>query len=198
MGFPATPVHMRNRLILSIGLLLLVPATGAAQVRAGAPYVRLGTCEGEGCGFGTVIALRALDVHAAEGQVDAVVFRIREGERFETLVSNLHFRRVGGVIVSSAVLLVEEGDTLGWVQPGDTLPVLAYAGEGYYEIWFGGAVHVLAKFWDDGREFPRRQGLPGQLVIEPIVETWAEVRNVAGRTGWVLGVPGEDYVDPEH
>lgn len=132
------------------------------------------------------------------GSFERSCFRIQQEELFETLTSNLHFRQVGGVVASRAVLLVEEGDTLGWVQPGDTVPVLSYAGEGHYTVWFGGGKRVVRAFWSDGREFPPRDGLPGQLVVEPVVDTWTKVRNARGRIGWLLAIPGQDYVEPDY
>ena len=180
-------------------VLLLLPAAGSSQVRAGGSYVEHDACEGEGCGFGPMVALSPLTVYPAEAVSENVAFRIDRGEVFEALTSNLHFDPVGGVIVGEPFLLVEDygGDTIGWANPGDTIAVLSYAGEGYYTIWFDGAKRVVRAFWDDRRQHPRPRDRPGTLVIEPEVRTWLKVRNADGKLGWLLAEPGRDFVSPD-
>lgn len=77
--------------------------------------------------------------------------------------------------------------------PGDTLLLLDYLGEGFYNAWYRGRMRQVAEYWSDSSTSEAK------LVVEPRDEWWALVSwrdGATRRRGWIdmreVGVGGAD------
>src|SRR5690606_17479784 len=80
----------------------------------------------------------------------------------------------------------DTGDTVPMLQPGDSVVILSYRGEGFYTIVARGARDTAAAFWENRRQYPLDSQPPARLVREAFTDEWVKVRNQRGQEGWVL------------
>jgi hypothetical protein len=109
--------------------------------------------------------------------------RLAAGEPFE---ADSGFVRVTGI------MLVVPHDTVMGYGPGDTLLVLDYVGEGFFNLWDGSGVREVSQFW--GAESSLR-------VAETLGrwerEWWTHATGPEGQRGWFSpdSVPDIDGAD---
>jgi hypothetical protein len=68
---------------------------------------------------------------------------------------------------------------------GDTILVLDYLGEGFFNAWYRGGMRQVSQYWGEGR----RDTSAARLVVAPRGEWWAHITWKAGtqlRRGWLL------------
>jgi hypothetical protein len=115
-----------------------------------------------------------------------VAFALAKDERFQALTGNVHVDPVGIAVVRQPVSWFAEGGTTGTFNPGDTLYILSYVGEGSYRVWHRDQVAEVAAFWAATPGLARRDTVPeGVLLREPGYDWWVKIRNGAGRIGWL-------------
>jgi hypothetical protein len=153
------------------------------------PYIVRPACPFECCQYGEWQARTLTPVYATEGKVGQPLFTLRAGDSVRAMTGNVHVSRVGRVKILTKV-------GRGWAEfgehkmpslaAGDTVYVLSYAGEGYWQYWFRGLVGVGPELWSE----PMNAGAPpGELLAEPVREWWVQVTDGRGRTGWLIVPP---------
>jgi len=109
-----------------------------------------------------------------------------------TLNAGEPFEADSGFVRVTGIMLVVPHDTVMGYGPGDTLLVLDYVGEGFYNLWDGGEVREVAGFW--GAESSLR-------VAETLGrwqrEWWTHATGAEGQVGWFSpdSVPDIDGAD---
>lgn len=137
--------------------------------------VRSGACPFECCVYGQ---------WEAESRV-ALVSEPREGASSAgELAPGTSFQADSGFVRISEVALVAVTDTVTpmpdrQLQPGDTLVLLDYVGEGFHNVWLDGEFLEVADFWSSATGQPR-----GEVIGEHQTEWWVHARASNGTEGW--------------
>jgi len=149
------------------------------------PYEDVGACPFEGCVYrewvanGTVTVLR-------DRRLDAdIAFTVNKGDRVRAITGIVVTSMPGRVQFREAVDLWTTGGTLH-IEPGETLYLLTYHGEGATTAWFKG------RFYDqvDGSEFfnalceLKPGSCNGTILERPQMTWWIRIRSLRGVMGW--------------
>lgn len=144
--------------------------------------MRGGACPFECCVYGE---------WEAESQI-ALVSEPREGASpAGELAPGTSFQADSGFVRVTQVSLVAVTDTVTpmpdrQLQPGDTLVLLDYVGEGYHNAWLDGEFVEVADFWSSATGQPR-----GEVIGEHQSEWWVHATTGDGTGGWFRAdVPG--------
>lgn len=138
--------------------------------------LRRGACPFECCIYRDWKATGEIPVVADERGAAPPVFTIGAGETFRADSGNVHVTSIALVPVADSV-----GDPPYWsFGPGDTVVVLDYIGEGFYNVWHDGRVVEVPTFWSD-RPITAGDGSIG----EHATEWWVHITMPDGRTGWM-------------
>lgn len=138
--------------------------------------IRRGACPFECCVYRDWTATGAIPVVPDELSTASPIFTIAAGERFRADTGNVHVTSVAPVVVRDSV-----GDPPYWsFGVGDTIVVLDYVGEGFYNVWHEGDVKQVPAFWAS-TEQPGR----AELIGSHETEWWVHVTMPDGRTGWI-------------
>jgi hypothetical protein len=182
---------MRGRAlgVLSIIATVVAGATVAAQRARSAgppvPFEDVGACPFEGCAYRDWIANTPVRV-LTDRRTDApVAFTVKRGERVHAITGVVITQKAGRVQFRKAVDL-DAGATRFHVEPGQTLYLLTYRGEGFSVAWFQGRrydeVDVSEFFNALCDEKPGECN--GRIIERPRTVWWIRLRNMKGLTGW--------------
>ena len=138
---------------------------------------RAGACPFECCVYRTWTGSGPLPVRAAPDRREAVAFAIPAGEPFS---ADSGFVRVTGVSAVAVGDTVADGPTR--FVPGDTLVVLDYEGEGFYNVWDGERVRQVADFWSRAVRDPKGSLVGGDHYAR---EWWVHATTRDARKGWI-------------
>lgn len=150
-----------------------------------APLVRKNVCPFECCVYRDWTAIGEIPVYAAEGDTTVVAFTLSDGQSFIAIEGNVHLERLGQVAFHRAVTDTVY-DTYHY-EPGDTLVVLDYVGEGFFTAWLGGQMTEVEAFWmfEDPDEGGTGEGAPWTVIAEPDPHWWVRVQTKDDRNGWI-------------
>ncbi len=178
-----------------------VPGVGSFP-RPEEPYVEHGVCPFECCQYGPWVAASTVQVFPAAGDTSRVLFVLNAGDSVRADSGLVSFERVGIVVVARPRREGIDGEQLpsGEVTqgggldlaPGDTIIVLASAGEGVFHVWYHGRSLWLQAFWPDPRIYPPPTG--ARVVQEAREQWWVHVTDRIGRSGWVKPTGGDGLV----
>jgi hypothetical protein len=175
-GRPINLVRLAAWSVLAAGTVAAVAQAAPGEPRA--PYVQKNVCPFERCAYGIWIARSRLKAYAAEGDTSKAAFHIQPGERVHALRGNVHVVKLGVLSVTAPVEIVA-GRML---RNGDRLHVLAYRGEGVYDVWYEGRLLSVEAFWAPLASAAR---VAGVLTTRPEMLWWVLVKNRGGRQGWL-------------
>jgi hypothetical protein len=159
----------------------------AAQRSAGPrlPFEDAGACPFEGCVYREWRARSDVEVRVRRRADAPVAFRVRAGERVTAVTGVVVTTRAGRVQFDAPQRLVATGGTIE-IEPGQTLYLLTYQGEGFTKAWFNGRLYQdvdASSFLNDA--CTTRPARCAGRVIEPAqTEWWVQIRNQAGEVGW--------------
>jgi hypothetical protein len=164
----------------------LMVGSDAASSSPPMPHEDFGACPFEGCVYGEWGATDAVAVHASRSPTAPIVFSIRKGEWITVLTGVVVTTSPGQVRFREPIELSSRSGPLR-VEPGETLYLLTYRGEGFTQAWFKGEVYEDV---DGGLAFfnalcdtsPAR--CVGTIVVQPQRIWWVQVRNAKGQVGW--------------
>jgi len=139
--------------------------------------LRRGACPFECCIYRDWTARAPIDVLAAPEVGSDILWKIDPNEGFRAATGHVEVTGLTQVVVMREA----EGFT-----PGDTLFVLDYAGEGFFNVWHAGTVSQPMQFWTD-EEWTLSSRAAGYSLGEYSAEWWIEVTGPTGATGWVQG-----------
>ena len=164
------------------------------------PYVVEPACPGEGCAYGTWRACDSVPVLELPDVGATTVAHLRENESFEV--------QVGRVVVEvpEAVVLTRPTRQFGFsdegvlFSEGDTVYVLDYLGEGYFNVWSADSILETEVFWPWDAFIPGSDFEYGGEVVQPGQRAFW-VRITAGNVGgWVradqASVLSANSIDP--
>jgi hypothetical protein len=124
------------------------------------------------------------DVHTDRQESAPIAFRVRKGDRVDGLTGVVITKTLGRAIVREPVTI---GAGAPRLDPGETVYVLNYVGEGAWKAWARGQVSPIEIAGKDevcvGRE-RAPSPCPVQMLEEPVTEWWAKVRDREGHEGW--------------
>ena len=171
----------RVRRLAVAGLLFVilgVPVVAADPEPPRIPYIARGVCPFEGCQYGTWVSYSPLRVYKTEGDTSVVAFTIAPHEQFQALRGNVHVVKLGEVRVRRPIQAAP-GRTL---QRGVEISVLAYRGEGRYEIWDRGTFFIAKAFWPP---FVPMERPAAEITTWPEMLWWVLVKSTGARQGWL-------------
>jgi hypothetical protein len=129
------------------------PGSGSAEAEvirpAGLtlPYVKRPACPGEGCAYGTWLACDTVSVYSHEADTTDRAFYLAREEPFEVLAGAIHMTRPEVVIVSRPTYQIGFQQSGVLFQPGDTLYVLSYIAEGFFDASYRDSIIETEIFW---------------------------------------------------
>ncbi len=150
------------------------------------PYVAADACPGEGCTYGTWLACGPIDVYEAYGAEAPVRRTLAAGDAFEVTTGVVIVDEPGVVVVTRRVERLAVASGGGPLLPNDTIYVLDYLGEGFFNIWHEGAIAEVEVFWpwENMVVGPAFQ-YAGEVVRPGRSAFWAHGTAPEGTTGWI-------------
>jgi hypothetical protein len=139
--------------------------------------------------YGQWVARSAIPVASAERGTDTL-FTLRPGDTVTAVTGNVHVTSLQRVVVTREVPDLQSWPVGPPLAAGDTLFVLDYIGEGYYNVWRDGAVYEIQAFWVGESEWTPDGDAPAYSVGSPSTEWWVHVRSAARGEGWFRMPPG--------
>lgn len=176
---------MRLTLIARSALLALLcaPSVASAQLMPPALDIAEGACPFECCTYGRWEVTRAVRLRSAPDSTAAVVGTVQGGD--------VVVAETGEVHTPPVPFLVKQPLTMDFgavaLQPGDTIWVLDYQGEGFFNTWVDGRrVSESLGFSPYGGTYGRRcESCPhGELLSDLASVWWVRVRTGSGVLGW--------------
>lgn len=149
------------------------------------PYEDRGACPFEGCVYQEWIANARVDVRSGRRPNDPLAFSLRPGDRVRAVTGIVVTVKPGRVQFKAAVDLHSDAGSVH-VQPGETLYLLTYHGEGETTAWFKGRLYERldgAEFFDARCE-NRSSSCNGSILERPHRVWWVQLRNLRGVIGW--------------
>ena len=149
------------------------------------PFEDVGACPFEGCVYREWVANAPVDIRSGRRPNDPVVFTLRPGDRVQAITGIVVTVKPGRVKFRAPIDLASSAGTVH-VQPGETLYLLTYHGEGETTAWFNGRIYD----WLDGSEFfnalceVQPNSCNGSIVEPPQRVWWVRLRSRGGKTGW--------------
>ncbi len=158
----------------------------SADAKPPVPYVDIGACPFEGCVYREWVANSAVLVRKERSKTALLAYTVKKGERVKALNGMVVTTKPGRVLFREAINLASDSGVLH-IEPGETLFLLTYQGEGSTKAWFQGKIydHVLGEtaFFDSRCERDPSRCV-GRIVERPVSEWWVQIRNGRGQTGW--------------
>lgn len=157
----------------------------AQSARPPVPYEVNGGCPFETCVYEEWTAKAPVDVRSGRQPNESIVFNLRSGDRIQAVTGVLVTIKPGRVLFKAPVDL-ESGTGPVHVQPGETLYILAYHGEGEATAWFKGRKYDRldgAEFFDARCE-KASSACNGSILEWPQRVWWVQLRNARGVIGW--------------
>lgn len=149
------------------------------------PYEDIGACPFEGCVYREWIANARVDVRSGRQANDRIVFSLKPGDKVQAVTGIVVTVKAGRVQFKVPVDLATSAG-LVHVQPGETLYLLTYHGEGETTAWFKGRLYDRL----DGAEFfnalcDDRPASCNRSIFEwPQRVWWVQLRSLRGVMGW--------------
>ena len=149
------------------------------------PYEDVGACPFEGCVYRDWIANDRVTVRTERRADSPIAFTLEQGEPVRAITGIVVTLKPGRVQFRHAVDLTSSAGRLH-VEPGDTLYLLTYHGEGATSAWFKGRLYDEV----DGSEFINAQcdvqlGSCNGTIVEKLQKVWwVRVMKRNRLTGW--------------
>ena len=142
---------------------------GAQNSRPPVPFVDRGACPFECCTYRDWTVDKVTAVRSAMRDGASIAFRLRKGERVKGVTGVVTTSEPGEVRVLKRTKIGKFN-----AQPGDTLYLLTYVGEGFHRVWYKGKITEEETY--DKTIF--------RQIKAPKSVWWVKVRNSRGQTGW--------------
>lgn len=170
--------------------------TSEDSIASGAlPTIFSNKCEGEGCQPSyQAVACRDMQLVASPTN-KSVAVTLKRGDTVD-VVTDLHLRKPGVVVLKRDLELTDDelmhsSSKPAWrFSTGDTLLLLSYSGEGFWEVSYKGQRTQLQEFWagPDQREWGPQDSAQARVAIGtvPVIDTWLRVSRSGSVIGWWL------------
>ena len=161
-----------------------VPAQRSISVGPPMPYEDVGACPFEGCVYREWSANAPVTLLRDRRIGSGIATKLKKGDRVQAITGIVVTMKPGRVQFREAVDLSTTSGAVH-IEPGETLYLLTYHGEGATTAWFNGRLYEA-----DGSEFfngicEEKPGTcNGTIVERPKAEWWIRVRTMNGIIGW--------------
>ena len=152
-----------------LSILIAAFAVFGQNSRPTMPFVDKGACPFECCTYREWTVDRTTAVRSAMRDGSSIAFRLKKGERVRGLTGTVITSQPGEVRVLKRTKIGRFT-----AQPGDTLYLLTYVGEGFHRVWYKGRITEEETY---DRKFFRE-------LRKPKAVWWVKVRNSKGQIGW--------------
>jgi hypothetical protein len=180
-----------SNMVLAFGICALAvprlpqsPLVGRAAPPV--PYVDDGACPFEGCVYREWVANDIVVIRKDRREGAPIAFKLKKGERARALTGVVVTLKAGRVQFRQPVNLDSASGTLH-IEPGQTLFLLTYRGEGFTKAWFQGKVYESvdgARAFFDSRCDIDPSRCTGKIVERSKSVWWVQIRNARGQIGW--------------
>jgi hypothetical protein len=149
------------------------------------PFEDAGACPFEGCVYREWTAKAAVNVRAERRRGAPVSFSLQAGEKVVALTGVVVTLKAGRVEFRQPRTLSTSTKPIR-IEPGQTLYLLTYLGEGFTKAWFNGALYpeVDASAFLNALCDSQPDRCAGKVVERSQTEWWVQVRSRSGRLGW--------------
>ncbi len=149
------------------------------------PYVVSPACPGEGCAYGEWLACDSIPIYQSAGlPIHPLEWLVRD-QTFVVDSGKVIVRRPGAVLISQRTPQHSLGYAKTVFEAGDTLFVLNYLGEGFFDAIYRGNIVETEVFWPWQYWFPSEDYIyGGEVLQEAETEFWVFVR-ADDQTGWL-------------
>lgn len=149
------------------------------------PFEDPGACPFEGCVYREWTTRAAVDVRTARRTDAPVAFSLRAGEKVTAVTGVVITLKAGRVQFREPRDLNSSTGQIH-IEPGQTLYLLTYQGEGFTKAWFNGRLYRdvdTVEFYNAVCDMqPGR--CAGKILEKSQTEWWVQVRNRLGIVGW--------------
>ena len=173
-------------------------AGGAASdsvVVTGSGHVFANKCEGEGCQPSyQAVACRDVPLVASPTK-RATVGTLKRGDTAD-VATDLHLKKPGIVVLQRDLELTDDELLHSSSKPtwkfaaGDTVFLLSYVGEGFWDVSYKGRETQLQEFWagPNRSEWGPEDSAQSRVAIGtlPVIDTWLRVARGGRVIGWLL------------
>jgi len=118
-----------------LSILIAAFAVFGQNSRPTMPFVDKGACPFECCTYREWTVDKATAVRPAMRDGSSIAFRLKKGERVRGLTGSVITSQPGEVRVLKRTKIGRFT-----AQPGDTLYLLTYVGEGFHRVWYKGRI----------------------------------------------------------
>ena len=171
--------------LLALGSNSTVRSQEPFGQRPPVPFEDAGACPFEGCVYREWTAKAVVIVRVERRRDAPVSFSLQAGEKVTALTGVVVTLRPGRVEFRQPKTLNTSTKPIR-IEPGQTLYLLTYQGEGFTKAWFNGALYRdvdASDFLNAVCDFqPDR--CTGRVVERWQSEWWVNVRTRSGRLGW--------------
>jgi hypothetical protein len=173
---------------VSVGLAAVQePAARPALDGPPVPYEDLGACPFEGCSYTyrEWTANAGVVVRTDRRRDAAVGFSVRAGEKVAALTGVVVTVKAGRAVFREPRML-QTGSGSVRIDPGETLYLLTYRGEGFMKVWLRGQIYDDTDTVDfyNGVCTMRPERCVGEIVEKSTTEWWVQLRTRQGLVGW--------------
>ena len=131
------------------------------------PYRVEPACPGEGCSYGTWVACDSVPLYRAAGELSPTGLYLSPEQQFGVTSGAVIVDAPTVVVVSRPTRQVPFSVDALTFDPGDTLYVLDYLGEGFFNAWYADSILEVEVFWPWSEFYPGDDFEYGGEVILP-------------------------------
>lgn len=182
-----------------VALVFLVSPKTHAQHAPPLPYILEGACPFECCMYGDWTAGQRIPVYRNQSDTTQIHFNIEAGDTFQAPTGNVIVSEPGIVGVHKSYELYgyyspanntyRKKPVRNSISEGDTLFVLDYMGEGFWNVWYQGEIYQEDGMeWRFGRYPENRSAdeVRATFLKHPETEWWVKIRTQDKKEGWIL------------
>jgi hypothetical protein len=180
---------MRPFIALATALLVGPPSVAEAQdiLESGPviPFEDDGECPFEGCVYRQWTVNKTVEVRTERRRDGPVAFTLHASEKVTALAGVVITLKAGRVQFREPTTMSTSSGPVR-VDPGETLYLLTYQGEGFTKAWIRGRLYRdldTTEFFN-GVCDAQPSRCAGKIVEKSQTEWWVQVRNGLGGTGW--------------
>lgn len=149
------------------------------------PHMVSPACPGEGCSYGEWMACDSVRVYGATDPSAGVIEWLTTDEPFVVETGTVIVRRPGAILVKRRTPQHTVGEAGYYFEPGDTVFVLNYLGEGFFDVSHRGQTLEAEVFWPWDSWHPAEDHeYTGEVLQDVQTEFWVSA-NTDDVTGWV-------------
>lgn len=180
-------------------LLFIFSSSAYSQNKFKTPKVMEGVCPFECCTYGKWTAKNEIKVYQNPQDTSISPFTINKGGEFDAITGNVYITEPGLVIAKKSFTIFDISPE--WeIKKNDTLFILNYEGEGFYNAFFQGLYSTIPDaYWIDRNGKKLKETELAKQTQKTVTEWWVKIVASNTKPGWILmkqaKVNGSDACD---